>query len=142
MNYDVKVADNTSAQLEEWESDNQNIPQTVDEQIDILAAKTALAKEGVIDNLVNKKADELGAKSDVKVAFAHVAWAKAETEKIVAINDKSKAFFEANKQVLGIIGIKEQLGYKTMAMLFPIALTLFLIVAAIFIFHLAYVDMW
>lgn len=115
-------------------------PTNTDEQVDFLATKTALESEGVVGNLVDKKSAELNAKAEAKVSTAEAQLAEAETKRIAAHSNKAEAFFNANKQVLGIIGIREPLGYNTMCWLFAPAIVLFILIAIIVFFPVSIVK--
>lgn len=112
----------------------------IDEHIELFATKAALKNESVIENLVDKKSEELNAKADAKVLTAQAQAAKADAEKIEAHADKAGAFFDSNKQILGIIGIRHPLGYKTMNALFVPAIILFLLVAVAVFFPFSIVK--
>jgi len=112
--------------------------------IDNLSSLAVLSNKEEAEKIAHKKAEEIGHKTDAKVISAEAEKAEAErkliqaeAEKLEGSTNKARAFYNANKSVLRIIGIREELGFKTMNILYIIALPLYLLAAVLISFPIS-----
>lgn len=134
-------------------TDKLNKTENVKDAIDILATKTALTKTGVVDKVVEEKAEELRNDAEAKRLIAEqerilqernrelaekerqtaefdkiIAQKEKEVEALNKEADKAKAYFDANKEILKYIGVRNKKSLGTMKTLMYPAGILFAIV--------------
>ena len=112
--------------------------------IDNISSIAVLSNKEEAEKIAFKKAEEIGHKTDAKVISAVADKTEAERKLIQAEAgkleenaNKARAFFNANKSVLRIIGIREELGFKTMNILYCLALPLYLLAAVLISFPIS-----
>lgn len=121
--------------------------------IDILATKTALEKTGVVEKVVEEKAEELRNDAEAKRLIAEqerilqernkelaekerqiaefdriISQKEKEVEAMKKDSDKAQAFFDANREILKCIGIRNKKSLRAMQVLMYPASILFAIV--------------
>lgn len=134
-------------------TDKLNKTEDVKAAIDILATKTALTKTGVVDKVVEEKAEELRNDAEAKRLIAEqerilqernkelaekerqiaefdrvISQKEKEVEAMKRDSDKAQAFFDANKEILKYIGIRNKKSLGAMKTLMYPASILFAIV--------------
>lgn len=125
---------------------------TLREKINELTTAAALRDENMRNKLVEEKGAELSAISEAQRIDAESEKQRAalqkeheraeRTAKIFEAEStelqkkalKAKAFYDANKTVLNIIGIREPLGLRTMGIFYTIALPLYVLFAILISF--------
>lgn len=130
-----------------------NIPTTIlgenetKQFIDNLATKHALSDASIFGKLVEEKGRELqidaqtkSTKADAGLLSAHSEKIDEEARKLDKEKKRSEAFYEANKAVLRIIGIREPLGYRTMLVFYGIGLPLYILFSVVISFPVAIIK--
>lgn len=122
-------------------------PDAVKKQIDAMASAAVIQDTERAKRLIDEKAKELTFDAQAKSTQAKAGYISAQSEQIdqEALKfdkerKKSEAFFNANKAVLNIIGIREPLGHKTMSIFYVIALPLYLLFSIAIAFPIAVVK--
>lgn len=123
-----------------------NNTNNVKEAIDLLATKTALEKEGVVEKIVEEKAEELRIDAETKRVLSEIEKIKQEKEKelveldktittkkkevedLNAESDKEQAYFESNKDILRCIGVRRKKSIGAMKVLMYPATFIFIVV--------------
>lgn len=112
---------------------------SMDEYIDYLATARALDENGVVVDLVSKKAKELRNKAEAREISAESEKTRADTaltgaqaENISAERKKAIEFFDANKPVFKMMGIRHPLSYKTLQWTYIPALIIYLLFSIMF----------
>lgn len=123
-------------------------PMTVKQAIDLETTRTALKQEGTVEKLVTEKTEELKNDAEAKRISAEakrieeettraikeqekiiaeynkeIEAKKKEVEQLKAESDKAKAYFEANKEILKYIGVRNAKSLNVMkTLMFPASL--------------------
>lgn len=156
---------NKKTTLQEQLKQENSIPVTTDQNLDSALTIMALKQEETVNNLVGKKGDEMNLNADAKIIEAELRKQRAEaqraidqlnndisfrknenerlkveSEKLNAEINRAESFYEANKEILKIIGVKKAHGYRTMCVLIVIAMIFYIPISAILFIPFSIVE--